>query len=34
MNFPAPVAGMVIAYSFLWANEAQEGHAESQKYEL
>lgn len=31
MNFPAPVAGMVIAYSFLWVNEAQEGHAEGRK---
>ena len=34
MNFPVPVAGMVIAYSFLWVNEAREGHAEGRKYEL
>ena len=34
MNFPAPVAGMVIAYSSLWVNEAREGHAQGRKYEL
>ena len=34
MNFPVPVAGIVIAYSFLWVNEAREGHAEGRKYEL
>lgn len=31
MNFPAPAPGMVIAYSFLWMNEASEGHAEGRK---
>ena len=34
MNFPVPVARIVIAYSFLWVNEAREGHAEGRKYEL
>ena len=34
MNFPAPATGMVIAYSFLWVNEAHEGPAQGRKYEL
>jgi hypothetical protein len=31
VSFPAPAAGTVIAYSFLWQNEAQAGHLEGRK---
>lgn len=31
MAIPAPEPGLVIAYSFLWSDEAAEGHAEGRK---
>lgn len=31
MAIPAPEPGLVISYSFLWSDEAAEGHAEGRK---
>lgn len=31
MSYPAPEPGLVISYSYLWGDEASEGHAEGRK---
>lgn len=31
MTYPIPEPGLVISYSFLWSDEAAEGHAEGRK---
>src|SRR5437773_1920287 len=31
MGFPEPEAGLVIAYSYLWSEEAKAGHVEGRK---